>query len=275
MKNPGVTALLGALCLLAAALRHRFVWGGSLAPLLHAGEAIALALFALLMAVPMSRVATGRVAMSPRVIWTWGVVFTLCALVTPNFLSSDVFDYVLRGRVEAVHGGNPYLVPPARFPDDELRYAEWPEFVMPYGPLSAALQYLVALAGGSIWVGVYLFKLCFAGCHLGCAWLLARASTAPQTFVLWLWNPFVLLELVCSAHNEALMALFLSAMVLALVKERMALATLAFGCVVLTKHGCVAVGPKSSTDTIDWHLDGMRTTLHMNLRELFEEALDL
>jgi Uma2 family endonuclease len=28
------------------------------------------------------------------------------------------------------------------------------------------------------------------------------------------------------------------------------------------------------TDTIEWHLDGMRTTLHINLRELFEEALD-
>ncbi len=28
-----------------------------------------------------------------------------------------------------------------------------------------------------------------------------------------------------------------------------------------------------STDTLDWRLDGMRTALHINLRELFEEAL--
>lgn len=32
--------------------------------------------------------------------------------------------------------------------------------------------------------------------------------------------------------------------------------------------------PELCTEMIDWHLDGMSTTLHMNLRELFEEALD-
>ena len=115
---------------------------------------------------------------------------------------------------------------------------------MPYGPISAVLQAAIAKVGGGIWVGVYLWKLAMAACHLGMARLLERVRPGdPAWLRLWLWNPFLALELANGAHNDGLMALFLALMVERLAKGGMAMATFAFGCAVLSKHGCVVLGP--------------------------------
>ena len=239
MNRPLALALAGALALAAAAVRHVWFWGGSLAWLANLGEGLALVLFAVLGGLGCLRAAT----LPTAAVWTGGIVLTLIATATPPFLSNDVFDYVLHGRVESVHGANPYVYAPRAFADDPFfAYCQWPDWVTPYGPIWVALQtVLTGLGEASVWASVYLLKLSMAGCHLLTAWLLARVARAQ--LALWLWNPFLLLEVAGSAHNEALLALFLMLMAVALAQDRIALATLAFGCAVLTKHGCAPLGP--------------------------------
>lgn len=249
--------LAGHLLLLPAAVRHRFVWGEGpewlgigLPVWLNLLEAAALALFAMLAGGSYVQAARTPV-LDRRAIWWGGLALTLAALLPPPWLSTDVFDYLARGRVEAAHGANPYLVPPQALPLDHVfALADWPGFVMPYGPISAIVQTgVAALAGERPWVGVYLFKLLFAACHVLTAVQVAGAmrARAPQhenrALLLWLWNPFLLIECAGSAHNEALMALALATMVRGVAERRFALATLAFGLALSTKHGCAPLGP--------------------------------
>ena len=251
-------SVAGWMFLAAASVRHVAVWGSGYEPfgvpmpqLLHAFEAIGLCLFIALAGRAYLEATSRRTAIDERAVWSGAFVLGAIAFAMPPFLSSDVFDYLARGRVEAHYGANPYVVAPlAHAGDPVIDAAQWPAFIMPYGPLSAALQGVIAaLAGESVWLGVVLFKLVFLACHLLTGrWLHAAAlrvapAAAPRVLVGWLWNPWLLLESAGSAHNEALMAAFLAAMVLRIADGRFAGATFAFGCALLTKHGCALLGP--------------------------------
>lgn len=252
-----ILGIAGHLCLLPVALRpwgaDHEVLGIPLPALLSALQVIGLLVFTA--TAGFSYVAVSKRSDQLPVSWILrgGCLLTLAALVVPPFLSTDVFDYVLYGRVEAIHGANPYLSPPADFPDDPLLgtdAADWPTFVVPYGPISAYLQHWVSwLAGDSLWVAAYGFKILFAVCHVLIGVLiyltlsLRDELAAKRGLQLYLWNPLVLLELVGSGHIDALMAVFLAAMCWAIANQIMGLATVAFGFAVLSKHGCAVLGP--------------------------------
>ena len=252
-----ILGIAGHLCLLPVALRpwgadHQ-VLGIPLPALLSAMQVIGLVAFTA--AAGFSYVAVSKRCDQLPVSWLLGggCLLTLAALVVPPFLSTDVFDYVMYGRVEAIHGANPYLSPPADFPDDPLLgvdAADWPTFVVPYGPISAYLQHWVSwLAGDSLWLAAYGFKILFAACHVLVGVLiyltlsLRDEVAAKRGLQLYLWNPLVLLELAGSGHIDALMAVFLAAMCWAIANQLMGLATVAFGFAVLSKHGCALLGP--------------------------------
>lgn len=232
-------------------MRHNFFWGERFGfqHVLNVLEGLALVLFVCLAGVAYVRARTEE--LSARVILQGGCVLTLVALLAPPFLSSDIFDNIARGRVESVHGANPYLVAPAAFPDDPLMAnAQYRDSPMPYGPVSAVLQTgITGASGDHLWPTVYGFKLAFALCHIGTAWLLYLAlcrrnqAQAGRALFLYLWNPWILMETAGSGHNDALMALFLAFMIWLLSEGRWAWATLAFGTAALTKHGCVVIGP--------------------------------
>ena len=252
-------ALAGNACLLAASLRHNFVWGEGrhvlgvdLPVLLGIGEGIALVLFALLAGIPYARAARGGDADLPvGAVTRGGLVLLLAATAIPPFLSDDLYDNLARGRVEAVHGANPYSMPPAQFPEDPFTAeANWTSYGNPYGPISSAAQAGVCLiAGDNVWVGAYLFKALCALLHLGAAWCIYRAaarvrpSTAATAYFLYLWNPWILLETAGHAHNDALMVFALAASLVALADGRVAAATFRFGLAVLTKHSIALIGP--------------------------------
>ena len=252
--------LAGHLGLLAASLRHNFVWGegreilGIPLPLiLGIAEGTGLLLFALMAGLSYARGARRAGEESTRALTIGGCVLLLAAIAVPPFLSTDVFDNLARGRVEAVHGANPYSMPPAQFPEDPFtEAANWTKYGNPYGPVSSLVQTgLCTVTGDNVWVGVYAFKLLCGLCHLATAWLiyLAVARLRPEpdharlAYFLYLWNPWILLETAGNAHNDAVMTLGLAATLAAVAHSRWIAGTTFFGLAVLTKHSIAIFGP--------------------------------
>jgi hypothetical protein len=243
-----LTCAIGAhVLMLLLALRHRFVWGGSLAPWLHALEAIGLVAFTMLAGISFHRAVRQASSTDLGFVQLGGAALAVLAALAPPFLSSDVWDYAARGFV-AVLGHNPYtttvesvLAEPGMAPF--AAHAEWPRHVMPYGPISAALQWFVALCG-SPWLAVYAWKLLCVLAHIATAGILLRTlrwigseRDARRGYVLWLWNPWILIECCGSGHNEAFVALGLAATGLALARSQFFAMALAYGAMILVKHG--------------------------------------
>lgn len=239
---------LGAHALmLLLALRHRFVWGGAFAPVLHGLEALGLIAFTMLAGISFHRAVRQASSLDLGFVQAGGAALAALAALAPPFLSSDVFDYVARGYV-AVLGHNPYITTvdsvlqePGMAPFAAL--AQWPKHVMPYGPISAVLQWFTALCS-SPWLAVYAWKLLCVLAHIATASILLRTlrllgseRDARRGYVLWLWNPWILLECCGSAHNEAFVALGLAATGLALARGNFFGTALSYGAMILVKHG--------------------------------------
>jgi hypothetical protein len=261
-------AVAAQLLLVAAGLRHHLVWGESerwpwLLPLLNAGEALCVVGFAALGGLAwwrgMQAVGHGAVPLR-RLVWL-SLPILLAAVLVPPFLSMDPIDYVVRGRVLAIHGANPYVQVANDFPDDPFLAfgdAPWKGFPLPYGPIVANLQGAIAWLAhrfeflprpGELVVAITLFKLVFAGCLLGAALVARRIAVlvAPgsedRCFVAVLWNPLLLNECVANAHNEPLLLLSMLVAVGAVLRSRAGTAAFALGVGVLTKIVPVLLGP--------------------------------
>jgi hypothetical protein len=252
---------LGLLLLVIAGFRHHLVWGERdvvgvpLRPLLDAGETCCLVGFAWFGARGWSAAVAAVREGTPglRVLVRATLPLLVLGIAAPAFLSADVADYVMRGRVVAVHGANPYVHVAAEFSSDPfLAFGDgpWKRFPLPYGPLVADVQAAVAwlaqraafLPVRAQFVGaVVLFKTLFAGCLLASA-LLARRIAAvlrggdgDAMFVALAWNPLLLNEGLASAHNESLVLLTILAAVHAAITARPARAAVAIGLGALTK----------------------------------------
>ncbi|WP_374688741.1 polyprenol phosphomannose-dependent alpha 1,6 mannosyltransferase MptB [Promineifilum sp.] len=130
--------------------------------------------------------------------------------------ATDVYRYVIRGRVASVYGQSPYVAPPATFVGDPFMplAGEWAGETSPYGPLwELVAAGVTALSGDNLLLGVWLFKLLALACFLGLAaliWaLLPPGRARPAYAALWAWNPALLLTFALNGHNDALMLLWL------------------------------------------------------------------
>jgi hypothetical protein len=260
-----------ALVLLAVAgFRHHLVWGeGSplgfrLRPWLDAGETACLVGFAWfgtrgwLRAIAAVRERTP----GPGALLRATVPLLLLAILVPPFLSADVADYVMRGRVLALHGGNPYVHVATDFPNDPFLAfgdAGWKQFPLPYGPLVADLQGACAWLADRLGaplplraqfvLAVVLLKAVFAAALLASAVLARgigerlRPGGGDAAFVMIAWCPLLLNEALASAHNEALLLLTILAAVHGAIAGRFGLAAFAVGLGVLTKIVPVLIAP--------------------------------
>jgi hypothetical protein len=174
------------------------------------------------------------------------LLIALPLLALPRLLSSDVYLYASYGRMLVVHGQNPFFHTPAEFAGDPLLgYTLWSNLKSVYGPIwlivSAAVTRLVLTLGGSAAGYVMGFKLLALACHLTNTWLISQilkeTRPAAQTWgtILYAWNPFVLMELVGSAHNDGLTITFVLLGCLMEVRGRRILALVAFVCAGLVK----------------------------------------
>lgn len=254
--------------LIAAGLRHHLVWGESerwpwLLPLLNAGEGGSLIGFALLGGIAWWRGmrAVDGAALPVRRLVLLSLPILGAAILVPPFLTMDPIDYVVRGRVLSLHGGNPYVQVASDFPADPfLAYGDraWKSFPLPYGPIVANVQGAIAWLAhrfeflprpGELIVALTLFKLLFAGCLLGTA-LLARGvaervlpGSGDRALLAILWNPVLLGEGVANAHNEPLLVLATMGAVAAAVAGRAGAAVFTLAIAVGTKFVPALLGP--------------------------------
>ena len=206
-------------------LRPYYLWVPSpdirsFSPSLPAGAiyALLLVLLYLLYWLAFRQAATGLVTLRPEHLLLITLLFSLPLVYTFPINATDIFSYLIRGRIMAVYGQSPFLVTPQAFPQDPywLLAGEWANTTSPYGPVWELLGGAIAwLSGGGLLRGLLLFKLLGLILHLAIGkliWLsLSYLPPAGRSarLLLWLWNPALLLIFVMDAHNDALMIFWL------------------------------------------------------------------
>lgn len=149
--------------------------------------------------------------------WAIGaiVVLHVLFLLAPPLLSSDVFNYIDSGRLDAIYGLNPYLAVPLAHPEDPafpLTGMAWVGSPSVYGPGFTLLA--AALAPLGMAVQLWALKALAAVASLACTalvWACARRLGRPplRAAMFFALNPIVLVAAVGGAHNDLLMVLLM------------------------------------------------------------------
>ena len=144
--------------------------------------------------------------------------FGLLLLNSYPINATDVYRYVIRGRVAAVYGQSQFVVPPDAFPNDRFAHfaGEWSGETSPYGPVWEGIATAVAaVSQDNLHLGLLIFKGLGLLLHLGTGvvlWAIFADRSPPQRaayMLLWCWNPALLLTFVVNAHNDSLMLFWL------------------------------------------------------------------
>ncbi len=134
-------------------------------------------------------------------------------LIAPPMFSNDIYSYAAQGEMVSRHI-NPYLYGPGVLgatPFESLARGVWINTPSPYGPLSSGLDGgLVQLAGHRALFSVLLLRLvAVVGVVLMAVFVPSLARSYGRdpglAFSLGVLNPLVLLFLIGSGHNDALM----------------------------------------------------------------------
>lgn len=156
--------------------------------------------------------------LSPWLLLLVGLLLALPLIFTFPINATDIYRYIIRGRITVVHEANPFVVAPAELVDDPYAVlaGEWREATSPYGPVwelvAAGLTYLT---GGGLWRGLLFFKALALLVHLLVGIVIWRVTAGQPSneraanALLWLWNPALLLTFVMDAHNDVLMLFWL------------------------------------------------------------------
>jgi hypothetical protein len=144
---------------------------------------------------------------------TVAVIIQSLPLAAPLLLSRDVFLYWAESRVVTVHHANPYVVPPAHFPNDpatQIASAQWRTQTESYGPGWVALGSVpTLLAGHSKLAAEWLYRLlAFAGI-LTAIGLIARSTRSARSVAVLGWSPLIALHYAGGGHSDAWMGVAL------------------------------------------------------------------
>lgn len=152
------------------------------------------------------------------------VVVQLAPLGAPLLLSTDAWTYWGYGWIAAEGGGNPYVDPPAAFPESPAAPylgAAWRDTTTVYGPAFTGLSEPVAeVAGSSSDAAAWLFKSLAALGVLAATGAVTYGARRPAlTAALVGWNPVLAVHAAGGGHNDALVG-GLSALAVALALRR-------------------------------------------------------
>ncbi|MGD8759933.1 MAG: polyprenol phosphomannose-dependent alpha 1,6 mannosyltransferase MptB, partial [Anaerolineales bacterium] len=165
----------------------------------------------------------------------FGLVFNLVLMPMYPADSTDIYGYIIRGRMSSVHGLNPMVDIPSQIPDDPFyEFASWRSVTSPYGPAWEALTALTSsIAGDGYLSNVIAFKtvavlgFLITAIAVGLSlekWAPGRVAVG---LLLYAWNPLVICKTGGAGHNDAVMTAWLLVSIALLLRERYLLATLA------------------------------------------------
>jgi len=125
-------------------------------------------------------------------------------------LSYDVFNYMFHSKILWFYHANPHTIAPQEFTNDLwLRFMRWVHTPSAYGPIFTAIESPAYLLGiGKFVPTLYLMKATMAAFFVWVIYLVGKLEGVRAQLLL-AFNPFLLLELVVNAHNDAVMIVFL------------------------------------------------------------------
>jgi alpha-1,6-mannosyltransferase len=131
--------------------------------------------------------------------------------------STDLYDYVSRGRMSGIYGGNPLVQVPNDFPfDSYVQLAAWKKDPSAYGPLWEVISGLIGrFVGAHLWKDMLGYKaLAFISYLLSTLTIASILRTIMPNrslagTLLFAWNPLILLDGIANAHNDMLMVAFI------------------------------------------------------------------
>jgi hypothetical protein len=166
---------------------------------------------------------------APRIRPGWAlaavVVLQLIFFLSPPLTLTDVFNYLNYGRMEVVHGLNPYTTIPALEPHTDPTFAlsNWHDLLSPYGPLFTILTF--ALVGLGVAGFLWALKTLLLLASLGSVWLLWTSAgmlgrNRLGAALLIGLNPLVLVWGLGADHNDFFVIFLITLAICVLVRAR-------------------------------------------------------
>ena len=169
----------------------------------------------------------------------------ILVLFAPLPQSQDFYQYLFYGRMQAVHGANPFTVNPSTFwADPWFPWIRWNTQPSVYGPAWILLAFGVVKAAGSslahAFVGFKLAILALDVTVVGTILALAKDRPDPNGAKGWgvlvyAWNPLVLITVPLAGSTDVAVAAGLLGAVLARRRGRSGVATLLLALASLVK----------------------------------------
>ena len=158
-------------------------------------------------------------------IFIYILIISCIFVIAIPFMCSDVFYYLGIGRLAGEYEKNPYYDTIKGFVETENNIQllekdsvlhqgylnDWAESICVYGPLWALIcEFISMLSFGNVDLGLFVFKILNVVVHMLNCLLIYKLSKNKKIFVL-LYGlcPFVLVEGICSVHNDMYVLLFL------------------------------------------------------------------
>jgi alpha-1,6-mannosyltransferase len=189
---------------------------------------------------------------SPRAVWVALLVaaaLRLPLIVSPPFLSTDIYRYVWDGRVQAA-GFNPYRYLPAdpvlaSLRDDtvypRINRAEYAPTIYP--PAAEAVYAVV----GVVWSSVAAVKATMVGFEVLAVFcllrLLSAAKMPAERVLIYAWNPLPIWDFAGNGHVDGAVIGLVAAALLLRVRHRDGWAGVALGLAILVKFLPAVVAP--------------------------------
>jgi alpha-1,6-mannosyltransferase len=172
-----------------------------------------------------------RGGLSLRLVLMVGVALHVLALVTPLFLSRDVYSYAIYGRMVSVHDMNPYTSIPGEawrdpFNTQDLVSVDWIDSPAVYGPAFSAVSAGMTGVIRGVPETVFAFKALAAAASVATMLVVVAATrrVAPERAAFAAatigWNPVILFHGVGGGHNDTLVGLAVAGGVLLLLARR-------------------------------------------------------
>ncbi|MEM7342720.1 MAG: hypothetical protein AAF485_00625, partial [Chloroflexota bacterium] len=151
------------------------------------------------------------------IILGFGLLFGFTLTWLYPITANDLFRYVLRGRIWAVYGDSPMIVPPNAYPDDPYAAfaGEFGDWVSGYGPLWEIVVQgplrlgAVDMIPGSMGLKFVVLISYLISCILIGWYAKLEKSSSITALMFFAWNPLVLIQGPGNGHNDLLFMMLL------------------------------------------------------------------